>query len=115
MPRTSLALFAAAITIGVPALASDMCDQRDANEKWRKAETAGIILGMGMMNDIPTISIDESAWDGASLNTRTGLITTFECLVAGPGKALRSIQVVNRGGRLLATYDGIRKSIDVRQ
>lgn len=94
---------------------ADTCNIEDAKARWKKMEEANIIYGGGMIKNIPTFSIDEKIWSQTSYSSRIGLVKTFSCLIAGPGKALTRARVVNRGGKTLADWDGVDQSLDVKQ
>lgn len=101
------------ITFSATAMARD-CDQDAATSKWESAEEQGIILGAGMVNDIPSFAVDESVWSQADLNTRTGMASTFDCLVAGPDNILAEAQVLNKGGKVLAVWDGVSQELEIK-
>jgi hypothetical protein len=39
---------------------------------------------------------------------------TFQCLIAGPGNVLRTANVINRGGRVLAVWDGATRQLEIK-
>lgn len=95
--------------------AARTCDQEADLALWEQAEEAGIVTGYGMLNDTPTIQVPRELWPQFPLETRVGLALTLDCIIAGPGNTLRKIQIVDQGGRTLATWDGIAQELDVRE
>lgn len=91
------------------------CDQSSAEEKLLKASDAGIIKGVGIVNEIPSIAVTGDLWDGMTLDTRLGMIETLECFVAGPGNILKSVQVMSPGGKVFAVFDGVSRKLDVKR
>lgn len=94
------------------ALARD-CNQSDAEARWKAGENAGIIAGFAMLDHIPTVAVDPATWDLMDLQTRLGLVDTLECLLAGPGKVLRVVHIIEPTGKMMAKYNGIGKKFDV--
>ncbi|SDJ88715.1 hypothetical protein [Billgrantia gudaonensis] len=90
------------------------CDPSAAEERWGKAEEEGIVLGAGMVNDLPSFAVDEAVWDQLDLNTRTAMAETFECVIAGPESILAKAQVLTNGGEVLAIWDGIDQELDIK-
>ena len=97
----------------LPALAAE-CDMDEALAKIQKSEANQITYGIGMINDIPSIAVDEQVWANAPYNTRLGLAKTFECAVVGKGSVLSEAQIVNRGGEVLAVWDGLHQELDFK-
>jgi hypothetical protein len=93
--------------------AAENCNVEMAKSQWLKMEEADIIYGGGMIKNIPTFS-QESFWNQASYSARVGLVKTFVCIIAGPGKVLTKARIVNRGGKTLADWDGVEQSLDVK-
>ena len=108
-----MAIIAAAVSMAASSAALG-CDQADAEARWAKAEEGGVILGVGMVNDVPSAFVDERTWRVSDLNVRTGIAETFECLIAGPGKSLAKAHILNKGGRVLAVWDGIDDSLEIK-
>ncbi|MCE1008784.1 hypothetical protein [Pseudomonas monteilii] len=90
------------------------CDLEAVKAKWKKMEEENIIYGGGVVRKIPTFSIDERFWSQTSYSDRVNLVMMFDCLLAGPGKALTKARVVNRGGKTLAEWDGVEQSLDIK-
>ncbi|MCE8002549.1 MULTISPECIES: hypothetical protein [Billgrantia] len=113
MKRLTAAAALAALMLAVSTTAM-ACDQDDALTKWEQAEEHEIILGAGNINGTMSFAVDEGVWDQLDFGTRLGMVETFQCLVAGPGNVLRTANVINRGGRVLAVWDGISKQLDIK-
>lgn len=90
------------------------CDQQQADQNIQAGFEAGVIVDAGSMNGMPSISVDAAVWRNADYSTRLGIVKTFECAVAGPDSILAKIQVTNRGGKILAMWDGIERKLDIR-
>lgn len=97
------------------ATGANACNQQDAKRRLETAMAKGVLLSTSMLNDTPTLHIERAIWTGLVLNTRAGMLATFDCAIAGPGKSLTKIVVVSETGRTLATWDGIKKKFDVRE
>mgnify|MGYP005867499343 CR=1 FL=1 len=108
-------LTAAPAAHGQGNVTNTQCDQKAAEAKLLEASDAGIIKGVGMVSDIPSIAVAGADWDVMSLDVRLGMIETVECFIAGPGNILRSVQVMSPGGKIFATFDGVTREIDVRR
>lgn len=108
-----LILAAVGIAISTSALARD-CDQDTASDKWEQAEEKKIVLGAGMVNDVPSFAVDETIWGQVDLSTRRGMVTTFECMVAGPDNILAKANVINKGGKVLAVWDGVSRKLEIK-
>ncbi|MEQ5769994.1 hypothetical protein NFH98_20700 [Halomonas sp. H33-56] len=108
-----LALALAITAFPITALAQD-CNRDDAVDRISQLEEAGVVLGMGFIQDTASIAVDTATWENASFDVRRNLALTFECAVAGPGKALRSARIVTRGGDLLAEWDGAMKELHLQ-
>lgn len=91
------------------------CDQDAAEQKLMTASEAGAIQGVGMVNEIPSIAVDGAVWDHMDLDTRLGMIETFECFMAGPRNVLKEVQIVSPGGKVFAVFDGVSREIDVKR
>lgn len=76
----------------------------DCTARWLTAEEAGIVLGVATMNGMPTAGVDRDVWNSVDHNTRAGLMATFICAVAGPGKTLMEAQLIDGQGIKLATW-----------
>ena len=63
LPIRKVVIFAAA-SLALLSSKAQACDQADAEDKIAQAESAGIMLGVGMLNNIPTLDVDPSTWDG---------------------------------------------------
>jgi len=90
------------------------CDQDKAQSRWKEVEESQVVYGAGFIKNIPTFSVNETAWKKMSYNARVALVKTFECAVVGPGKAFAKVTVVERGGRKLADWDAVSRSLDVK-
>lgn len=112
MTHRSIALVISAILFTSP-LNAETCDISVAEGKLQEAEAAGVISGIGFFNDKPTIAVDRQTWDVLPLDTRLGMIETFECAIVGPGKILAEVQIIGPGGLVLATFDGVKRKLDV--
>ena len=49
--------------------------------------------GVGVIEGAMTIVVDEGLWPRLDYTTKIGMIKTFECVIAGPGKALTAVDV----------------------
>lgn len=66
--------------------------QEECQQKWLAAEKAHIVYGEGFDRGIPVVVVDELTWNSIDFATKSGLAATFECAVAGEGKALTKVQ-----------------------
>ena len=89
------------------------CETAAAEEKLIQASEAEVILSVGVFNNIPTIAVEPEVWALLDVNTRLGMIETFECVMAGPGNILAKVQVISGTGKVMATYDGIQRELAV--
>jgi len=85
--------------------AADISRYDDCQEAWKRNEDLGIVRLVGMVNTIPTFSIDRSIWASLDYRGREEIMDIFVCAVAGPGKTLTKAQVTDAGGLVLATLD----------
>lgn len=99
--------------VSVQAIAAN-CNTEEAKGRWQKLEDSQTVYGGGMIKNTPTFSVNERAWNSASYNVRLAIVNDFACLVAGPEKRLVKARVVNKGGNLLAEWDGISGELDVK-
>lgn len=100
------------VTLAASTAAAQACDEQDAMARFEKAAEAGVILNAGMYDDQVTLTVDAPTWELLDLNTRLGMLETFECAVFGEGQVLVEAQVIDGRGIRLATWDGIKRSID---
>lgn len=108
MTRTAIAT----ILAGTIATGAAACDQAEAEQRWRQAEQAGVILGAGLYGGIATFQVDAAVWRLIDLNTRHGMAETFQCIVAGPDQVLRQAQILDNGGAVLARWNGVTGSLE---
>lgn len=90
------------------------CDREQALEQWDQAEQQGIILGAGEVNGVMSFAVDPGVWANVDLNVRQGMLNTFECIIAGPGHVLAKANVLTPGGRVLASWDGVKRELDIK-
>jgi hypothetical protein len=109
--RTAAAMGAALLMASGAAMA---CDQDEALAKWEQGEEHGFILGVGEVGGAMAFAVDEAVWAGIDYDIRHNMAKTFECLVVGPGMVLGKAHVVNRGGRILAVWDGVSQQLDIK-
>jgi hypothetical protein len=74
-------------------------EQEECTDRWLEAERNGIILGTAMMDGTPTFGVLRSVWDEVDYNVRAGMMETFICAMAGPGKTLTIAQIIDEKGR----------------
>lgn len=110
MKKSILPLLCAA-AFAAPVLAED-CNRDEAMAKWEKAEAHNIILGAGVVNNTMSFQVDEGVWESAELDARLGMVKAFECIIAGPGNILTEAHVLNKGGEVLAVWDGLFEELD---
>lgn len=84
---------------------ADISRYEECKAEWKKNEDLGLVRLVGMMNNIPTFSIDRSVWYSLDYARREKIMDIFACAVAGPGKTLAKAQVTDAGGLVLATLD----------
>lgn len=106
-------LIVSACAASVQVIAAN-CNTEEAKGRWQKLEDSKAVYGGGMIKNTPTFSVNEKAWNSASYNVRLAMVNDFACLVAGPEKRLVKARVVNKGGKLLAEWDGISGELDVK-
>ena len=51
------------IGLALAQTAAAACGQDDAEARWIQAEVAGLVLGVGMLNDIPTAQVYHIPYD----------------------------------------------------
>lgn len=102
-----------ACAVSVQAIAAS-CNTEESKGRWQKLEDSQTVYGGGMIKNTPTFSVNERVWNSASYNVRLAIVNDFACLVAGPEKRLVRARVVNKGGKLLAEWDGISGELDVK-
>lgn len=112
---TKLTAITLAAAISVTTAAAAECVKEDAESKLTTAMDAGIITGVGMVNDLPTVAVDAETWRLMELNTRMGMVETLECFIAGPGNIVTTIQATAPTGKVLATFSGIERHLDVSE
>lgn len=91
------------------------CNTEQSTARWQKLEDSKFVYGGGMIKNVPTFSVNEASWNNLSYNARLLVAKDFACLLAGPGKALLKARVVNKGGKLLAEWDGVSRELDIKQ
>jgi hypothetical protein len=109
--RTAAAMGVALLMASGAAMA---CDQDEALAQWEQGEEHGIILGAGEVSGAMAFAVDDGVWAQLDYDTRRGMAETFECLIAGPGNVLRTAHVVDRGGQVLAVWDGVSQELEFR-
>ncbi|WP_341204809.1 hypothetical protein [uncultured Sulfitobacter sp.] len=114
MKYKKIALLICFVAFASP-LSAETCDISVAEGKLQKAEAAGIISGVGFFNDKPTIAVERQTWDAIRLDARLGMIETLECAIAGPGNILAEVQIIDLGGLVLATFDGVDRQLQVAE
>ena len=109
-------VFLAGLALAMPVYAADRpeCDQADAESRWQRSIDAGLVQGASILNDKMTIHLKASDWNNYPLEVRIGMFVILDCVIAGPDSRVTEMQAVNEGGRVLATWDGIKQQIDVR-
>lgn len=108
---SAIVIGAASLFISTAALA---CNVEEAEKKWVEAEKAGIILGVAMIQGVPSVAIDLPTWNQLGYQTRTGMMKNYQCLIAGPNNVLRKAHVINKGGKILAVWNGVSESLDIK-
>ncbi|MCA1775546.1 MAG: hypothetical protein LC676_08050 [Loktanella sp.] len=93
--------------------ATRSCDQTAAEKRWLEAQSAGVVSGGSMQDGIPTIHIEEAVWREINDTTRVGMASIFDCMVAGPEVVIPKINFATPAGRVLGSFDGIRKRIEM--
>jgi len=88
------------------------CDQEAAAERWDAGTEAELILGVSMLNGKPTIHMERFVWRAMDLNTRLGVISTFQCLLTEGQGRLSEVIVISENGVRLARWDGIRETFE---
>lgn len=94
-----------------PAIA---CNQVQARSMLETGMSTGLIETFSRMNNTSTVHFRQSVWDRLDRFERLGVFGTIECVIAGPGNAVTSIQAVNERGRIIATYNGRTGRMTVR-
>lgn len=95
----------------VTTTANAACDPDEAAERLQLSLDGGLVQGMSMYQDTPTLHINRGDWNTYPLEVRLGLFVRLGCAIAGPDNVLRRSQIVDQGGALLATWDGIREEM----
>jgi hypothetical protein len=96
------------------ATARQDCNEADARARFEMAMNGGAITAVSRFNGISTIHVSRGVWARMDFHSRLGMLGTFECVVAGRGNVLLTAQVVDEGGRVLATWDGRTRQMHVR-
>lgn len=112
--KNALLAFVASSFMATAFAASADCDPDKAEERWQAGQEAGIILGVSKVGGAPSFAVHAATWQQADYSTRTGMAKTFECLIAGEGNVLRKAHVINKGGKVLAVWDGVAQELDIR-
>lgn len=107
-------LLAYTLIATIAATSSFACDQAQARARLELAMSSGLIETFSHLNGVSTVHFRQNNWDRLDAFERLGVFGTMECFVAGPGKALSAIQAVNEGGRVLATFNGRTRQMDIR-
>ena len=109
-------IIAMGLALAIPAHAADRpeCDQADAESRWTQAVEGGVVEGASFLNDKLTIHLKAASWDAYPLEVRIGMFVILDCVIAGPDGRVTEAQAVDEGGRILATWDGIKQQIDVK-
>ena len=79
--------------------------QADCEASWLRAEKGGIILGVATINGVPTFGVDRATWDASPYNVRSGMMNTFICVMAGPGKSLSVARISDGKGIKFAEWN----------
>ena len=82
--RLCLAAAVLAATVGQ----SRAEDQKACEQKLEKAQAIGLIRGYDSSGGRLAVIVDEAVFAGMAYNSKVGLAKTFDCAVAGAGKAL---------------------------
>lgn len=90
------------------------CNPAEAEAVLDHALEAGVVKNFSMHNGLPTVAAAHDVWAAMDLETRLGIIHTFECAVAGSGNILAEIQVIAETGKVLASFDGISRKLEVK-
>lgn len=93
--------------------AEQTCDPERAEAALEHAMSSGIVDALSMYNGIPTVAVDAGVWAAIDLETRLGIIGTFECAVAGSGNILAEVQVIDSQGKPLASFDGVNRRLEL--
>lgn len=99
-------------TIGSSA-AAQSCNQESAQTLLEFGVSSGVIDGFSRFNGFSTLHFRQAQWDRMDYAERLGVFATLDCVIAGPGKFVSSIQAVNEGGRVLATWNGRTQRMQV--
>jgi hypothetical protein len=110
-----IALTAAATIFAATTSNADECIVEDAEARLNEASEAGIVQGVGFVNDLPTIAVDPETWAMMPIDARVGMIETVECAAAGPGKILAKVQIIAPTGKVLANFDGMSRHLEVTE
>ncbi|MCK2042571.1 hypothetical protein KZO83_07700 [Chromohalobacter sp. TMW 2.2308] len=113
LPRKKLISILILMIVSSVSYAKD-CNQEEAKDEWRNLEQKKVVGGVGFINKLPTVSVDESTWRQVSYGARVGLVELLDCIVMGPEESFTKIQVVNFGGRPLAVWDAISREFDFK-
>jgi hypothetical protein len=101
------------ILLATNVLAESKCNQKEAENKWMKAEESGFILGISFVGNVATFFVDRATWNRMSYTTRVGMFSVFQCLIAGPGNRLLRAQAMDQRGIVLAQWNGRTETVDV--
>jgi hypothetical protein len=79
--------------------------QEDCKARWLAAEKAGIVYGVGMLDGVPSASVDEITFNSVPFETKLGFAETLNCAVVGPDRTLAEIQFLShRTNKRLARW-----------
>lgn len=93
MPATLILPLALVLICGA---SSAMAQSRqDCEDRWLEAEAAGITRGHAIVGGVPTVVVDARTWASIPYDTKLGMVETFNCAVAGPGRMLIRIDFVS--------------------
>lgn len=80
-------------------------DIADCKARWLEGEKVGLLLGEGLVGGRPVVRVNEGIYLASDYDVKVGIAVTLNCIVAGPGKQLATIDFVShRTNKVLARW-----------
>jgi hypothetical protein len=99
------------LMMATPAAAENQAECQ--NKFMTLGQATGLVVKYEMRGARPVVVVNERMWNQIPFDAKTGLADTFDCAVAGPGKALMGVEYrSNLTDKVLARWNGLRLSAE---
>jgi len=113
MTHLAQACAAGALLLAMCGAAAGQCNKAASTDKINQAQEAGIVAGYRMVSGEANLYVDRNIWRQLDVGARESMASHFECAVVGPDSVLRKLSIRGEGGALLATWDGIARTLEI--